>query len=322
MRPIVCFGEALIDFLAHPPAPGRPRTFEQHAGGAPANVAVAIARLGGAAEFAGMLATDLFGDFLLDRLAAAGVGTRLVRRTASAPTALAFVALDDEGERSFRFYRPPAADLLYAATEFDGAALADAGAFHACSNSLTEESIAATTLVGFARARAAGALTSFDVNLRPALWDVGADPAPPIWRALAIADLVKVSGEEFAFLAERAGGVSRALERLWNGMPQLVVVTRGAAPLHWYTRTARGEVAGFQVATVDTTAAGDAFIGGLLAELARAGVRAADFAGFTADSPTLESSLRFASACGALATTRHGAFEAMPSRAEVESLLR
>ncbi len=322
MRPVVCFGEALIDFLARAPALGRPRTFEQHAGGAPANVAVAIARLGGAAEFAGMLAQDMFGDFLLDCLTAAGVGTRLVRRTAAAPTALAFVALDDQGERSFRFYRPPAADLLFRASDLDDALLAEAAAFHACSNSLTEDPMAAATLAGLERARSGGALASFDVNLRPALWGDEVDPAPPIWRALAAADLVKLSAEELAFLAERAGGEARVLERLWNGATGLVVVTRGAAPLSWHTRHMNGTVAGFRVRTIDTTAAGDAFIGGLLAELASAGIRGPDLAGFAADRAGLEAALRFASACGALATTRHGAFEAMPSRDDVKALLR
>ena len=111
---IVCFGEALIDFS---PAPGlqpdQPRMFVQHAGGAPANVAVAVARLGGQSEFVGMLGADMFGDFLLDSLRDAGVEVRHVQRTGDAPTALAFVALDAQGERSFSFYRPPAADLLF-----------------------------------------------------------------------------------------------------------------------------------------------------------------------------------------------------------------
>src|SRR5690349_23937323 len=105
-----------------------------------------------------MLANDLFGDFLLASLQRAGVGTRLVRRTDRARTALAFVALDAGGERSFSFYRPPAADLLYGERDFDAAVFAQAHAFHACSNSLTEGPIAATTLAGMAIARYVGAL--------------------------------------------------------------------------------------------------------------------------------------------------------------------
>ncbi|MDB6163151.1 MAG: fructokinase, partial [Xanthomonadaceae bacterium] len=111
---IACFGEALVDLLAQPAAtPAEPRHFVEYAGGAPANVAVAVARLGGTARFVGMLGADLFGDMLLAQLQDAGVDTQCVRRTAAARTALAFVSLDAAGERSFSFYRPPAADLLF-----------------------------------------------------------------------------------------------------------------------------------------------------------------------------------------------------------------
>ena len=319
MRPVICFGEALIDFLGR--SGDQARLFEQHAGGAPANVAVAIARLGGASEFAGMLANDLFGDFLLESLVDAGVGTGLVRRTALAPTALAFVALDADGERSFSFYRPPAADLLYGADDFDEAALARAHTFHACSNSLTEEAIAATTITGMAQARAAGALVSFDINLRPALWGANVDPLPRLWQAFASADLVKLSAEEMDYLAACAGNEAAVLANLWRGPTQLVVVTHGAAPLRWFARDAAGIVEGFRVATVDTNAAGDAFMGGLLLQLATQDVRAAGLPALVAARDRFEATMRFASACGALATTRHGAFGAMPARADVDALL-
>ena len=153
MNTIVCFGEALIDFLAAPqPDPAQARMFRQFAGGAPANAAVAVARLGGACEFVGMLGEDMFGDFLLHSLREAGAGTRYVRRTDRARTALAFVSLDANGERSFSFYRPPAADLLFAESDFDPACFAEAGVFHVCSNSLTEQAIATATLAGMRHA--------------------------------------------------------------------------------------------------------------------------------------------------------------------------
>jgi fructokinase len=111
---IVCFGEALIDFLARPGATqSEPRAFLQFAGGAPANVAVAAARLGARSAFVGMLGTDMFGDFLQSSLADAGVDTSGIVRTDAARTALAFVQLAADGERSFTFYRPPSADLLF-----------------------------------------------------------------------------------------------------------------------------------------------------------------------------------------------------------------
>ena len=323
MARIVCFGEALIDFLARPvSATDQPRAFLQHAGGAPANVAVAVARLGGDADFVGMLGTDMFGDFLLDSLRGAGVGTRHVRRTGSAHTALAFVSLDARGERSFSFYRPPAADLLFRDAHCSEDAFAAARVFHVCSNSLTEAEIAQTTLSGMPRAPAAGALVSFDLNLRPALWPPGEDPSPRLWSALAAADLVKLSAEELAFIAAPLSGETAAIARIWHGRARLLVVTDGAQPLRWFTPQRSGSMATFDVQAVDTTAAGDAFAGGLLHGIAAHGVDAASLPVFAAEADALGQALRFAAACGALAVTRTGAFAAMPRRHDVEALLR
>jgi fructokinase len=322
-RPIVvCFGEALIDLLARP-QDGRdaPRQFLEYAGGAPANVAVGIARLGGAARFIGMLAQDMFGERLLAQLAAAGVDVSCVRRTAAANTALAFVALDAAGERTFSFYRPPAADLLFRAEHFDARAFEDAVLFHVCSNSLTEPAIATATLSGMRRARAAGALVSMDLNLRPALWPPAVDPLPQLWEALGEADLVKLCQSELELLAGSAAGEEAALARLLEARAQCVLLTAGAAPLRWVTREASGTVATFAVRAIDTTAAGDAFVAGWLKSLAAHGVGATTLGHFLADRARLAEVLRYAAACGALATTRHGAFAAMPDGAEVERLL-
>ena len=320
MKKIVCFGEALIDFLAEPVQENQPRAFVQHAGGAPANVAVAVARLGGAAEFVGMLGADMFGDFLADCLRSMSVGVAHVRRTTVAPTALAFVSIDARGERSFSFYRPPAADLLFRAEDFDAGVFEAAAVFHVCSNSLTEAAIADTTLAGMRRARAAGALVSFDMNLRPALWSSDIDPLPRIRAALTEADVVKLSAEEFAFL----GGREReddVLDALWLGATRLLIVTDGGAALRWYTRRRRGRMATFDVQVIDSNAAGDAFVGGLLFQLARRGIAPSALCEFAADDAALLPSLRFAAACGAFAVTRPGAFAAMPALADIETLL-
>lgn len=322
MGNIICFGEALIDFLATGGAPGEPRAFVQHAGGAPANAAVAVAKLGGRAEFVGMLGTDMFGDFLLQSLEEAGVGTQYVRRTDRAKTALAFVSLDAHGERSFSFYRPPAADLLFHAEDFHADGFRRASVFHVCSNSLTEAGIANTTLQGMARAREHGAIVSIDLNLRPALWPADVDPLPRLWQALAAADLVKLAGNELEYLAaHQKGGATGTIARLLE-TARLVVVTDGAAPVRWYAREgASGTLDTFSVRAVDTTAAGDAFIGGLLYQLQQCGIDRDRFDGFVGDRDALTASLRFASACGALAVTQHGAFAALPTRAEVDALL-
>jgi fructokinase len=317
---ILCFGEALIDFLAGEPIEGEARTFRQFAGGAPANAAVAVAKLGGRCEFVGMLSEDMFGDFLLRSLREAGAGVRYVRRTDVANTALAFVSLDAHGERSFNFYRPPAADLLFRDADFDPDCFAAASIFHACSNSLTDTDIAAATLSGMARARAADALVSFDLNLRPALWPDAAPPLPVLWRALEAADLIKLAREELEYLKEGRFSDGDIVARLLR-TARLVLITDGAAPMRWFERGRSGELPTFEVKTVDTTAAGDAFIGGLLSQLQREGVDARTFDAFLAQPAELERCLRYASACGALAVTRHGAFAALPTHAEAIALL-
>jgi len=322
MSGIVCFGEALIDFHAqHASDFDQTTVFVPYPGGAPANVAVAIARLGGRVAFAGMLGADMFGDMLLQALHKADVDTRQVRRTAAANTALAFVSRDATGERSFSFYRPPSADLLFRDDDFDADAFATVSIFHAGSCSLTEPAIAATTLAGMQRARAGGALVSFDMNLREALWARNVDPTPRLWAALAAADLVKLSAEELAFIAAPMGGERAAIERLWNGHARLLVVTDGSGPTRWFTRNASGAMPSFPVDAIDSTGAGDAFVGGLLQGLHAQSVAADALDALCADAPRRDAWLRFAAACGALAVTRVGSFAAMPDREAVDRLL-
>jgi fructokinase len=316
MRPILCFGEALIDLHANGSDDrGFAASFVPFAGGAPANVAVAAARLGGKARFAGMLARDRFGDFLLDSLQRAGVGTDDIARTEAANTALALVTLDAHGERSFSFYRERSADLLFRPSDFRTDTFRDVAAFHVCSNSMTDPALAATTREGMQRAHGVGALVSFDVNLRPALWPADADPRPLLWPALHLADVVKLSAEEFAWLA--VDGEQAALDRLWLGRTRLVVVTDGAQPLRWFHPDAEGELPCYPVKAIDTTAAGDAFVGGLLCCLAELEAAPERLDQLVTELPRLHAMLRFAAACGALTVTRQGSFAAMPSGDEV-----
>ena len=165
-----------------------------------------------------------------------GVGTDDIARTDEARTALAFVAHDDKGDRSFSFYRPPAADLLFRPEHFRKEAFDKLAIFHVCSNSLTEAAIAATTVEGMRRARAAGALVSFDMNLRPALWPKDEAALPRLWETLHEADVIKLSAEEFAFIHAGAGSDDAVLERLWKGKARLLLVTDGAEPMRWFSR--------------------------------------------------------------------------------------
>ncbi|MEG1681031.1 MAG: carbohydrate kinase, partial [Stenotrophomonas sp.] len=275
-------------------------------------------------HFAGMLGRDMFGDFLLESLQQAGVETDCIVRTDAAKTALAFVALDGHGERSFSFYRPPAADLLFRAEHYLPACFEGTACFHVCSNSLTEADIATATFAGMERARAAGAVVSLDLNLRPALWPADVDPSPRLWQALERADLIKLSREELDYLAAPLGadGDAQVLRRLLAAQARWVIVTDGAGTLRWYTRHGEGEVPSFRVQAVDTTAAGDAFVGGVLVGLVERGGAGSGFAAFCEQPEAITSTLRFGAAVGALAVTRKGAFAAMPSLDEVQQLLQ
>ena len=322
MSRIVCFGEALIDFHAQDVAdPKAGPAFVPYAGGAPANVAVAIARLGGNAAFVGMFGKDVFGDMLLRDLGTAGVDTRHIRRTDAANTALAFVARDAHGERSFTFYRPPAADLLFRDSDFDDGVFNDASIFHAGSCSLTEPAIAAATMAGMRCASAAGALVSFDMNLRPALWMRDEDPTPRLWEALAAADVAKLSAEELAFIVAPMGDEKAAIARLWSGRAKLLVVTDGDKPMRWFARGASGSLPGFGVRAVDSTGAGDAFVGGLLHGLVIRSISIESLDSLGHNAPLRDALLRYAAACGALAVTRIGSFAAMPDRDAVKRFL-
>ncbi len=321
MARVVCFGEALIDFVSEPETSGGLPAFRQHAGGAPANVAVAVARLGGRASFVGGLATDPFGDFLLESLHRAGVGTEGVVREPAARTALAFVFLDASGERGFRFYPESAAHLAFRPGDFRSTDFGPDILFHAGSNTLTVPASAETTLGALERAGRQGSLLSLDLNWRPALWPPGSDPWSFVWRALECVHLVKLSREELEWLAEDSGGEDAVIARLFAQQARLVVVTDGPRPLCYFTAGGKGCLPAWPAQACDTTAAGDAFWGGLLGQLARSGSLRNGLEAWLAGREVLEEALRFAAACGALAVTRPGSFEAMPRRTEVEAFL-
>src|SRR5947209_16557667 len=199
---VVCLGEALIDFVADTAGvslaecPG----FRKAPGGAPANVAVGLARLGVPASFVGKVGDDPFGRFLRDTIAEAGVDTEPMRLSPEARTGLAFVSLMANGERDFLFYRHPSADMLLRWDEVPESLFAGARVLHHGSITLISEPSRTATVVAAAHAREAGCLVSYDVNLRRPLWESDAAARAGIKDGLAGVDLVKMSEEEGEFL--------------------------------------------------------------------------------------------------------------------------
>jgi fructokinase len=315
MFDVIACGELLIDFvatesgvtLAQAPA------FKKAAGGAPANVAVGIARLGYRAGFMGQVGDDDFGHFLAGTLAEAGVDTGGLRFTSEARTALAFVSLRADGERSFVFYRHPSADMLWRPADVDAAYAGNTRVFHYGSISLIGEPSRSATLTALEHARRSGALISYDPNLRLALWSSGEAARTGMLSGWHYADVIKVNEEELEFLTGESN-LALAARQLWHNRLRLLTVTRGEAGCAYFVPDGAGEVSGFQVEVVDTTGAGDGFMAGLLAGLLDAGL--------SWDEAALRRALRLGNAVGALTTTQRGAIPALPTRSAAETLMR
>lgn len=315
MPDVIALGELLIDFvstqagvsLADAPA------FQKAPGGAPANVAVGLARLGVSSGFMGKVGDDPFGHFLAQTLADAGVDTSTLLFSGEARTALAFVSLRADGERDFMFYRHPSADMLLRPDELALAALNGARAFHFGSITLIGDPSRSATLHAAQTARDAGLLISYDPNLRLNLWPSAEAARAGMMKGWPLANVIKITDEELAFLTGIADPLVAA-SRLWHDALRLLVVTRGRAGCTYITSTFTGGVAGFAVETVDTTGAGDGFVAGLLKGLLEQ-PRA------FSDSTLLHSICRYANAVGALATTQRGAIPALPTAATVADFL-
>ena len=314
LKPLLSFGEALIDFLqvgSSNVEEGRFAEFRQFPGGAPANVAVAFACLGGEARFAGQVGNDSFGRFLENSLAHYGVDTRFLAFHPTANTALAFVSLDCEGDRSFSFFRDRTADLLFAMDQVTDDWFNDRPVFHLCSNTLTDGDIAAVSRYALDQARDAGCMISFDVNLRSGLWPGGNVDRSRCNDVVRAADFIKFAKEEIEFLAD--GDEQRYVDELLAEKSRFIVITDGGGPVKFFTREHRDIVVTPEVDVVDTTAAGDAFTAGVLRGLCAA----SDLDCVVNDATCINALLKFAIRCGSLTTTRAGAFPALPGFEEV-----
>ena len=265
MSDVVCLGEVLIDFVptVTPTTLIEAPAFRKAPGGAPANVAVGLARLGVSSAFMGKVGDDAFGRFLVGVLAEAGVDVGPVRFSSEARTALAFVSLRADGEREFTFYRHPSADMLFAPAEVCAGAIRSAKVLHYGTISLIGEPVRSATLHAIDLAREAGCLVSCDPNLRLALWPDRAAARDGLLHAIAQAQVVKLSDDELRFLTG-SDDPAAAREQLWHDRMALLVVTLGAAGCVYFTAGFSGVVGGFEVEAIDATGAGDGFVAGLL----------------------------------------------------------
>lgn len=270
MKRLLAIGEALIDFIPQQVGCSLAQVEQFHpaTGGAPGNVCAAYAKLGGQSALITQLGQDAFGDKITQDLAGFGVDTRYVYRTAQANTSLAFVSLQADGNREFAFFRKPAADMLLTPEQIDREWFTDCGLLHFCSVSLGEYPMRIAHERAITYATEAGALISFDPNVRLPLWDDHTLLRARILEFMPKAHVLKISDEELAFITGKED-IHAALPKLFKGQVQLVIYTQGAQGACAFTRYAQATVPGEAVQAIDTTGAGDAFIGSLLYQLAQ-----------------------------------------------------
>lgn len=316
-KKLYAIGEALIDFI--PQESGRPMKdvlgFCPKVGGAPANVCGAFTRLGGKSEMITQLGDDPFGDKIEEALEENGIGTSHVLRTKEANTSLAFVALKEDGNREFSFYRKPGADMLFSKEKVEADWFKDAYALHFCSVSLGDFPMKEAHKKAIEAATKAGAIISFDPNLRFALWENPEDLKKAVLEFLPLAHVLKLSDEELYFLTGE-DSIEAAKEKLFVGNVCLLIYTRGADGAECYTKKAKAQSKGEKVKAVDTTGAGDAFIGSFLYQLYKDGVTEADLPELTSDKMAVY--LDFSNRYCAKSVQKAGAIASYPTMAEME----
>ncbi len=306
---IVSLGESLLDFVAQKSKDAGTLEMLGNAGGAPANVMAAAARLGRRTAYISRVGADPFGEFFLARMEAAGVDVSGVVKGPE-PTTLAMVALDKQGDRSFRFYRSGTADVMLAEEEVDMERVENARVFHFGTLSMVADPVRTATLAAAQKAAGAGVAVSFDPNYRPGLWPDENTALAAMEEGIRLADYVKVSEEEALMLTGEKDPEKAALQLMTQYELDFVAVTLGPRGCVGLSPKARVRMPAYDLPTVDTTGAGDAFWGAALHRLL--GHR-----GSGLDEKSMAELLKYAGAAGSLATTRYGAIPALPDEAEI-----
>ncbi len=318
MPDVITLGEALIDFV--PTESGLSLAevsgFSKRFGGAPANLAVGLARLGTDVGFIGKVGDDSFGDFIKAKLVREGVETSHVYRSHRAHTTLAFVSLSKEGERDFIFYRNPGADQLLMPPEIRKSYIAGANLFHFGSLSLTGEDSLEATKRAIDIARGSGVLVSMDPNIRFSLWEDDDHARTRIMDTIDKVDILKLSLEEAYFLSQQTD-LHKASRRLAGLGPDLLIITQGEKGSFCRCGQSVYQIGGYSVTVKDTTGAGDGFMAGFLDQIYGELKHFPDL-----NENTLSESLHFANATAALTTTDYGAISSFPERKRVREFLQ
>ena len=316
MKKVIAIGEALIDFIPHEKgrALNNVENFLRVPGGAPLNVAAAVAKLGGKSQMLTKLGQDGFGDAILNEVKPLGVDVSRISRTKEANTALAFVSLREDGERDFSFYRNPSADMLLSAEEICSEDFNERDILHFCSVSLIEAPIKEAHRRAIEIAKEKGCLISFDPNVRLPLWKQPEDCRKAILEFLPLSNIVKISDEELEFIT----GIKdekEALDSLLTGDVKVIIYTKGTNGAEFITKERVIFSPSFKVSAQDTTGAGDSFIGSLLYQVAEGEYSLEELV--TLSEEKVQEILTFSNATAALTVCKKGAIGALPLKEEV-----
>lgn len=321
MKKVVSIGEALIDFIPHEKGVALKdvNNFLRVAGGAPLNVAAAVAKLGGKSQILTKLGIDGFGDHIIEVVKPLGVDVSKVLRTKEANTALAFVSLKEDGERDFSFYRNPSADMLLNESEIDEDVFKDGGILHFCSVSLIDAPIKEAHRKAIEFAKKYNCIISFDPNVRLPLWDSKEACREAILEFLPLSNIVKISDEELEFIT----GISdekEALESLFKGDVKVVIYTKGTNGAEFITKDKNVFSPSFKVEAQDTTGAGDSFIGAFLYQVAKENHTLETLVNLSEEK--ISDILTFSNGTAALTVCKKGAIGALPNKDEVLTLIK
>ena len=313
---VVALGELLIDFTQNEMSPQGNPMFEANPGGAPCNVLAMLQKLGRTTAFIGKVGDDGFGAQLRQVAQQAGIHVGALYTDPTVHTTLAIVHTKPGGDRDFSFYRDPGADMMLREDELPRSLLEDCRIFHFGTLSMTHPGVRTATKTAVHIAKTAGALISFDPNLRPPLWKSLDEAKEQIEWGLGVCDILKIADNELEFLTGASDldlGASKLRARFPN--IRILNVTAGAEGSCSYYEGGSVFVPAFRLGgTIETTGAGDTFCACVLHDVLNNG---AD----NRDCNSLEAMLRFANAAAYLVTTKRGAIRSMPSPHEVEEIL-
>jgi len=305
MNKIWVTGDAVVDLI-----PANENNYLKCPGGAPANVAVAVARLQGDSAFFGRVGQDPLGRFMKKTLMEENVDTRWMKLDKHQRTSTVIVDLDELGERSFTFMVKPSADQFMLPVDIPS--FSKHQWLHVCSIALANEPSRSSTFLAMEKIKKAGGFVSFDPNLRDEVWANQDEIKPIVLKAVAMADVVKFSDDELLFLTE-TDSLDAGLDAITKFNNKLVLVTQGAKGALVITEDNKELIAGKAIVPVDTTGAGDAFVGGLMAYLAQHDN--------WYERQHIRQAVQWANACGALATTQKGAMTALPLKTQLKQYL-